>query len=50
VFSERAGRVDTVILSAEQYEALKAQNDKASRAARKMSFEAEPVRFRGNAS
>ena len=41
VFVERAGRIDTVILSAEQYEALKADHDKAHRAARKKAFETE---------
>lgn len=41
VFVERAGQLDTVILSAEQYQALKAKHDKASRAARKKVFEAE---------
>ena len=41
VFVERAGQIDTVILSAEQYQALTARQDKASRAARKKAFEAE---------
>ena len=41
VFVEKAGRIDTVILSAEHYEALNANRDKASRAARKKAFEAE---------
>lgn len=41
VFVEKAGQLDTVILSAEQYQALQANEDKASRAARKKAFEAE---------
>ena len=41
VFVEKAGQLDTVILSAEQYQALKANQDKASLAARKKAFEAE---------
>jgi prevent-host-death family protein len=41
VFVEKAGRIDTVILSAEQYQALQARYAKASRAARKKAFEAE---------
>jgi len=41
VFVERAGQVDTVILSAEQYQALRARHGRASRAARKQAFEAE---------
>lgn len=41
VFVEKAGQLDTVILSAEQYLALKANHDKAGRAARKKAFEAE---------
>ena len=41
VFVEKAGQLDTVILSAEQYQALKANQDKASRVARKKAFEAE---------
>ncbi len=41
VFVEKAGQIDTVILSAEQYQALQANHDKASRAARKKAFEAE---------
>lgn len=41
VFVEKAGQVDTVILSVEQYQALLAKHDKASRAARKKAFEAE---------
>ena len=38
---EKSGRIDTVILSAEQYQALQGAHDKASRAARKKAFEAE---------
>lgn len=41
VFVEKAGRVDTVILSAEHYQALLAHHDKAGRAARKKAFETE---------
>lgn len=41
VFVEKAGQIDSVILSAEQYETLRASHDKASRAARKKAFEAE---------
>jgi hypothetical protein len=41
VFVEKAGQLDTVILSAEHYQALQTNQDKASRAARKKSFEAE---------
>jgi prevent-host-death family protein len=41
VFVEKAGQLDTVILSAEQYQALKANNDKSSRATRRKAFEAE---------
>ncbi len=41
VFVEKAGQRDTVILSAEQCQELKANHGKASRAARKKAFEAE---------
>lgn len=41
VFVEKAGRLDTVILSAEHYHALKDKHDKANRTARKKRFEAE---------
>ncbi len=41
VFVEKAGQVDTVILSAEHYQALVADREKAGRAARKKRFEAE---------
>lgn len=41
VFVEKAGQLDTVILSAEHYHALQAIHDKASHAARKKRFEAE---------
>ena len=41
VFVEKAGRLDTVILSAEHYHALQADRDKAGRAAQKKRFEAE---------
>lgn len=41
VFVEKAGQLDSVILSAEQYHALRTGQDKASRAARQQAFEAE---------
>ncbi len=41
VFVEKAGKLDTVILSAEMYQALQANQDKASRASRKKAFEAD---------
>ncbi len=41
VFVEKAGWVDTVVLSAEQYQALQAGQGRASLAARKKAFEAE---------
>ena len=41
VFVEKAGQLDTVILSAEQYQALQSNQDTASRAARKKAFEFE---------
>lgn len=41
VFVEKAGQLDTVILSAEHYHALQANSDKAGLAARKKAFEAE---------
>lgn len=41
VFVEKAGQVDTVILSAEHYQALQAIQNKAERAMRKKAFEAE---------
>ena len=41
VFVEKAGQIDTVILSAEQYEALRSRHDEAGRALRKKAFEAE---------
>ena len=41
VFVEKAGQIDTVILSVEQYLALQATHDRAGRAARKKAFEAE---------
>jgi len=41
VFVEKAGQVDTVILSAEQYRVLQANQSKASPAARKKAFESE---------
>ena len=39
VFVEKAGQLDTVILSAEHYMALQANHDKIRRAARKTEFE-----------
>lgn len=41
VFVEKAGQIDTVILSAEHYQALQANHNKASRVARKKAFETE---------
>ena len=41
VFVEKAGQLDTVILSAETYQALQANHDKARHAARKKTFETE---------
>ena len=41
VFVEKAGRLDTVILSAEHWRALQAGHDQAGRAARGTAFEAE---------
>ena len=41
VFVEKSGQLDTVILSAETYQSLQANQDKASRAARKKAFEME---------
>lgn len=41
VFVEKAGQLDTVILSAEQYQALRAGQGPSSRASRKQAFEAE---------
>lgn len=41
VFVEKAGQIDTVILSAEQYQALQTNRNKTTRAARKKAFEAE---------
>lgn len=41
VFVEKAGQLDTVILSAEEYQALQDNHDKARRAARKRTFESE---------
>ena len=41
VFVEKAGQVDTVILSAEQYRVLQANQNKASPAERKQQFESE---------
>ncbi len=41
VFVEKAGQLDTVILSAEHYHALQASHDQGSRTARKKRVEAE---------
>jgi PHD/YefM family antitoxin component YafN of YafNO toxin-antitoxin module len=41
VFVEKAGQIDTVILSAEQYRVLQANQSSSSLAARKKKFEAE---------
>ena len=41
VFVEKAGQLDSVILSAEEYQALQANHDKARRAVRKKTFESE---------
>lgn len=41
VFVEKAGQVDTVILSVEQYMALQARHDEAGNATCKKAFEAE---------
>jgi PHD/YefM family antitoxin component YafN of YafNO toxin-antitoxin module len=38
---EKAGQIDTVTLSVEQYQALQARHSKDNRAARKKAFEAE---------
>jgi PHD/YefM family antitoxin component YafN of YafNO toxin-antitoxin module len=43
VFVEKAGQLDTVIISAELYQTLQANHDEASRAARRKAFEAEFV-------
>lgn len=41
VFVEKAGQLDTVILSAEHFQALQDNLDKGSRTARRKAFEAE---------
>jgi len=41
VFVEKAGQLDSVILSAEHYLALRAGNDKARTVLRKQAFDAE---------
>ena len=41
VFVEKAGQIDTVILSADQYRALQANQNQASPAVRKKEFESE---------
>ena len=39
VFVEKAGQLDTVILSAEHYQALKSEHEKSSLSIRKKKFE-----------
>ena len=41
VFVEKAGKLDTVILSAEHYQALQSAHDEVGRAERRKRFEAE---------
>ena len=41
VFVEKAGQIDTVILSVDQYRALQANQNNSSLASRKKKFEAE---------
>ncbi|MDO9438036.1 type II toxin-antitoxin system Phd/YefM family antitoxin [Hydrogenophaga sp.] len=41
IFVEKAGHIDTVILSVEQYQSLLTNREKSTRAARKKAFEAE---------
>lgn len=41
VFVEKAGQIDSVILSVEQYQSLQALQSGASRAARRKAFEVE---------
>ncbi len=41
VFVEKTGQLDTVILSVEHYQRLKASHEKTSKAARKKAFEAQ---------
>lgn len=41
VFVEKAGQIDTVILSAEHDQALQTSHDKAGRSAGRQAFEAE---------
>lgn len=41
VFVEKGGQIDTVILSAQQYETLRARRDNAGLAARRKAFESE---------
>ena len=41
VFVQKAGRIDTVILSAEHYQALQSGQNPAVRSARKQAFETE---------
>jgi prevent-host-death family protein len=41
VFVAKAGRIDTVILSAEQYQALRSNQDVVRLGARKKAFDAE---------
>ena len=41
VFVEKAGQIDTVMLSAEHYEALRTAHEKPALTSRKKAFEAE---------
>jgi PHD/YefM family antitoxin component YafN of YafNO toxin-antitoxin module len=41
IFVEKAGKLDTVIISVEHYQALQANHDKLNQAARKKKFEVE---------
>ncbi len=41
VFVEKAGHIDTLILSTEHYEALQVSSGKTTRAVRKKAFDAE---------
>lgn len=41
VFVERAGQIDSVILSIEQYQSLQSLHDKVGRTARRKAFEPE---------
>jgi ribosomal protein S11 len=47
VFVEKSGQIDTVILSAEQYQALQHHHDKAGRAALDYGLKTLEVRIKG---